>query len=487
MKKILNIFRIYPGERRETLTALVFFTILNVLNLVKHWSALTAVSGNKWTLFTKGWHLSGFDPITYSVVTDWGIGYNIYRHPLLAYFLWPLSKLNEALIWLTGYNCAIMLVAILLIACATYAALFINRIHRRVIGLERTEGAVLTLLTYSFAHVMLASMAPDHFIMSMFCLTLTLYLCGMKLKRGSAMNMWQTIVMFILTAGVSLNNGLKIFLAAMVTRRKRFFEWRYLLFAVILPSALIWGSARWSYKQFVWPKEMARKEKTAKAFEKRIERNFNNIWNAEEAKWNKNDSVKIKARQKELRDSIRHELMAKKARRWRASAAYKHSGKPMADGEFSKWTDITTSRWDVAVESLFGEGIMLHEDYLLGDVLVNRPVIVRYHNWGNYIVEGLLVILFLAGIWYGRRQLFLWTAMSFFIMDMLLHMGLGFGINELPIMSAHYLFVLPIAMAYLLKALTPRWRKRLTWATGAVALYITVWNISLLVEYLFIL
>ena len=87
MKKILNIFRIYPGERRETLTALVFFTILNVLNLVKHWSALTAVSGNKWTLFTKGWHLSGFDPITYSVVTDWGIGYNIYRHPLLSYFL----------------------------------------------------------------------------------------------------------------------------------------------------------------------------------------------------------------------------------------------------------------------------------------------------------------------------------------------------------------------------------------------------------------
>ena len=159
----------------------------------------------------------------------------------------------------------------------------------------------------------------------------------------------------------------------------------------------------------------------------------------------------------------------------------------MAEGEFSKWTDITTSRWDVAVESLFGEGIMLHEDYLLGDVLVNRPVIVRYHNWGNYIVEGLLVILFLAGIWYGRRQLFLWTAMSFFIMDMLLHMGLGFGINELPIMSAHYLFVLPIAMAYLLKALTPLWRKRLTWATGAVALYITVWNISLLVEYLFIL
>ena len=43
-------------------------------------------------------------------------------------------------------------------------------------------------------------------------------------------------------------------------------------------------------------------------------------------------------------------------------------------------------------------------------------------------------------------------ALGGFAFDMLLHMGLGFGINEVYIMGAHWLFVLPIAMAFLVKA-----------------------------------
>ena len=33
---------------------------------------------------------------------------------------------------------------------------------------------------------------------------------------------------------------------------------------------------------------------------------------------------------------------------------------------------------------------------------------------------------------------------------MVLHLGLGFGINEVYIMSPHWLFVLPLAMAFML-------------------------------------
>lgn len=150
-----------------------------------------------------------------------------------------------------------------------------------------------------------------------------------------------------------------------------------------------------------------------------------------------------------------------------------------------RWTDATTSRMDVAVESLFGEGIMIHEEYLLGDVLVNRPVIVHYRNWGNYIVEALLFTLFIIGVWCGRGKQFLWTAMSFLLLDLLLHMVLGFGINEVFIMSAHYLYVLPIAMAYLLKALPWRARRRLAVLLAAVAIYLVVWNVTLIVEYLY--
>ena len=157
-------------------------------------------------------------------------------------------------------------------------------------------------------------------------------------------------------------------------------------------------------------------------------------------------------------------------------------------GEFMQWTDATTSRWDVGVENLFGESMMLHENHLLADVLVNRPLIVRYQNWFNYIVEGLLVILFVVGVWCGRKSRFLWTAMSFFLMDMALHMGLGFGINEIYIMSPHYLFVLPIAIGYLIHNAECRiHNSRLTLALGLLALYLLIWNITLITEYLFIL
>ena len=75
--------------------------------------------------------------------------------------------------------------------------------------------------------------------------------------------------------------------------------------------------------------------------------------------------------------------------------------------------------------------------------------------------------------------------MSFLILDMALHMGLGFGINEIYIMSAHYLFVLPIAIAYLFKALEARKRPYMvvTSACALTAVWCFVWNITNIIGY----
>jgi hypothetical protein len=128
---------------------------------------------------------------------------------------------------------------------------------------------------------------------------------------------------------------------------------------------------------------------------------------------------------------------------------------------------------------------MIHEEYLLGDVLVNRPVIVRYVNWFNYVVEALLVVLALIGIWMGRKSRFLWLCLSCFAIDMLLHLGLGFGINEMAIMSAHYLWILPIAMAYFLRYAPQRFRLANLSLIIALTLYLTIWNVTLLIEYMY--
>ena len=231
-KKLFGIFRIQKEERTAATVALLVFIILNALNVARYFSALSGVDNNTWAKFIKGWHISGFDPITYSVITKWSIGYNIYRHPLLPYFVWPFSKLNEGITALTGTNFAIIITACILVFCAFYAYIFLNRIFREIIGVRAGEGHVLSALTFSFAYIMLSTLVPDHFCPSMFCLVLTLYLCGLKLQRGRALNWWQTVLMFFFTAGISLNNGLKVFLAALVTRGRRFFRPGYLVVAV---------------------------------------------------------------------------------------------------------------------------------------------------------------------------------------------------------------------------------------------------------------
>lgn len=480
---IANIFKIHRDERWLTIVSTVVFALLNALTVIKYYGSFSLLANNYHRLFVRTFKVSGFDPLTYAVLSQWDTEYNVYRHPLLAFFMWPFNQINQGLMMLTGMNLATIITAVILVVCSVYSCLFMFRIFKEIIALKRCEAYLLTLLTFSFAFVMLSAMVPDHFIMSMFALTLTLYVSGRKLCAGSALNMWETIGLFVLTAGISLNNGLKVFLAALMTRRKKFFRPGYILLAVIIPSALMWGFARWEYRTYVLPKELARHEKKMKKVRAEHE-----------------------ALKKELRDSLKFgEVMTakdsaaltaafKKENQRRAVAKYrrdhkqiwnKNTGKPIAKGEFMRWTDKTTSRWDVAVECLFGEGMILHEDHLLGDVLKNRPVIVRYNNWSKYVAEACIVLLFLVGIWYGRKQLFMWTAMSFFVMDMALHMGLGFGINEIYIMSAHYLFVIPIAMAYLFKGIAGGMIKKcVTGVVGCLTACLLFWNVTLIIEYM---
>lgn len=477
---IKNILTIRREERIPAALMAVYFCILNAINVCGYWKAFSVLTDNYHKLFVKTYAVSGFDPLTYEVLSDWFPAYNIYRHPLLAFFMYPLYLVNQGLIWLTGTNCATVLTALVLITCATYSFVFLYRIMRDIIGLSRGYVLALSALYFSFGFIMLSSFAPDHFVLSQCMLLLTLWLSGEKLKRGSALNMWQTICLFVLTAGISLNNGLKVFLAALFTRRRRFFRWQYLLLAVVIPSAMIWGVARWEYKTWQWPKEVARHEIKARKDKAA----------AEIIRHQVADTIKDKsaaAINKEVK-RIRNERAKAKYRADHKKIWNRNSGKPIAKGEFMNWTDKSTSRTDAAVENLFGEAIQLHTDYALGDVFRSRPVVVRYSlplGIMNYAVEAILVLFFLGGIWYGRREHFMWVAMSFFFMDMALHMGLGFGINEIYIMSAHYLFVIPIAMAYLVKGIEKKQRiaKAAIPAIAALALWCLAWNMTVICSY----
>ena len=149
-----------------------------------------------------------------------------------------------------------------------------------------------------------------------------------------------------------------------------------------------------------------------------------------------------------------------------------------------RWTDISTSRLQSITENLFGESIQLHRDHLLEDIFGRRPVIVHYRWAINYVAEALLLLLFVAGLWVGRRNKLLLMALTFAAMDWALHVGLGFGLNEVYIMTAHWAYVLPLSLAALFVVATGRKRTLLRIGIGSLTLWLYAWNLFSMVDYL---
>lgn len=490
MKKIFDIFKIKKEERWLALGIFLALAILNGVVIARYAGTFTLVTDDYYKNFIRHFCVSGFDPLTYWVLSDWNAAYNVYRHPLLAFYMYIPYLINMGLMKLTGYNCALFIAVIIQMFCGFYATLFLQRIFREVLELDKATSSILTLLFFSFGYVMVTCIVPDHFVISMLLLILALYVSGRRIKHNHPLKIWQTVVYFVLTAGTSLNNGLKIFFSALFVNRKRFFRPKYLLLAVILPAALLWGFCRWEYRTFVWPVEMARKEmKAKKASEKKarqermaqlkhikdsltkdsIQRGLKIITPEEIAQKAKNDSIQ-KAKQ----------LARNEARKKRGPK----QGAPIMKGEFMNWTDATSSRTLSIVENLMGESIQLHQDYVLQDELRHRPMFVNYRYAFNYIVEALIIILFLAGIWAGRKSRYLWLVMSYFGLDMLLHIGLGFGLNEVYIMTGHWIYALPIAIGFLLKETRhQRYSLCLKSLLLTIGLFLLIYNGILIIGY----
>lgn len=477
MKKIINLFRLRREERALAVIALLYAVALNGMVIAKYIDLFTKTGRGRWSVFIKNFAISGFDPITYSVVTGWDTSYNVYRHPLLAFMVWPLTFINGLLTDLTGLNLVQFVVALPLVFCTFYSFIFLHRTLREIVRVPRFEAFCLTWMFFSFAYIMVSVSVPDHFCVSMFLLLLTLYIAGRKQQAGRGFTVWQTLALFFLTAGVTLSNGCKTFLYALFTNGRRFFRPKYLFGAVLLPSLLIWGFARWEYKTFVLPKERARHEAKQKKSEEKRQKAFIAFKDTTTL----TDSVLIgKAFNAEMRRRVVAKYKADHRQPWN-----QHAGTPIGKGEFMRWTDVSTSRWETAVENLFGESLQLHRDHLLEDTLRSRPVIVPYRWAVSYVVNALVLLLFVAGLWCGRGSRFMWMALAGFAFDMALHMGLGFGINEVYIMAAHWLFVLPLTTAYLFtKSHSVRTRRALRCLLVALALYLFVYNITVYTGFL---
>lgn len=394
-----NKFAINKEERWPCVCFMVYIVYLHALMLGKFFALMSCPTAETWLRFMRNYRMSGFDPISYSVLIRWHMGYDILRHPLLAFMMWPLSQCNQLLRAMTGTDCAMPLMALLLAACAFGSFLLMWRTLRRVVCVPCAVATLLTLFFMSFAYIMLTAVVADHFCLSLFMLMLVLYRAGVHLRDRTAFGIAEAVALFVVTAGITLSNGLAVLLALLAVNGRAALRPRFLCGALVLPPVLMLALA-----------------------------------------------VGLAA-------GARHDSgMSQTADTTQATGTAQIVGAAPAavavDQQF-KWTCHDLSRTDVVAENMFGESLQLHRKHVLGDVLSGRPVIVRY-SWGvQYAVEILVVLLFAAGAWAGRRQRFEWLLMAVFAMNVALHVVLAFALNEIHIMTAHWAFVIPLSVGWL--------------------------------------
>jgi len=445
---IFNIFKVKKEERWLVFIMLAVFLTFNILLITSHYHVYTmGAHGGFWSIFTKNFRMSGYDNWSWITISGMRIHFITSRHPLYLTFLYPLYLLNHWLIEIFGHNFAVYFMAAIIILSAFYAAVFAYRIFREVMELRRFDSTLLTVLLFSFGHILIPSMVPDHFIVSMMFLLMAVYICGKKMKKGELLTAWQSLLLTFFTAGMATSNGAKIFLAGLFTNRKKFFTWKYISIGVILPCLLLIGIQQSQYYLLEVPQKAV----------------INNI-------------EKVK-RQKDPKGV---EEFYKKRNAWQKT----HLGQTMSKESMLDWLDTSTPRTRTLVENFFGESIQLHQRYLLKDVAWDRPVFVTYNWITNYVIEAIMVVLFVLGIIFGYRKRFFQMLLAWFACDITLHLILGFGITEVYIMASGWAFIIPIGYGYLIKGLSHRYRQMLRGLLLVITIFLWAYNGGLTVNYL---
>lgn len=445
---IFNIFKVKKEERWLAFAMLAVFVTFNAMVIASHYHLYTMEAhGGFWSVFTKNFRMSGYDCWSWITVSGGRIHFVTSRHPLYLTFLYPLYLLNDWLIQNVGYNFAVYFMAVIIVFSAFYAVLFMYRVFREVLELRRKDARLLTLLLFSFGHVLIPTMVPDHFVISLMLLSLTLYITGKKMKKGQLLTAWQSLVLTFFTAGMATSNGVKTLLAGLFTNGKKVFTCKFISIGVVLPLLLLLGIQQSQYYLLEVPQQ---------AVVRHIE--------SETLKKNPQKVLEHKKQRDE----------------WQRT----HLGQPVGDGVITKLMDVSTPRVPTIVENFFGESIQLHQRSLLKDVSWERPIFVEY-NWSlNYIIEAFVVLLFIVGIVFSYKQRFFKMLLAWFACDLTLHLILGFAVTEVYIMTSGWAFIIPISYGYLLKRLSMKWLKLMRVALIMLTIYLWIYNAGQTVYYL---
>lgn len=444
------IFKIKREERWLFAAAVLLFAGLNALLIASHWGMYTKtlLHGGAWSVFHGRFEMSGYDCWSWMTVSEGRVWFETIRHPLYLSFLYPMYWLNSWLMTWTGLNWSVFMIAVVLVLSASYSAVFVFRILRELLSVSRADATLLVAMLFSFGHVMVPAMVPDHFIISMFLLTMTAYICGKKMQKSQMLKTWQTATLLFFTSGIAASNGVKTILGGLFVNRRRALRFRYLAFGIVLPLVALLAIQRCQY----YAVEVPQAEKV-----RRIE---------------KANAKKMTAeKKKKIADH----------KKWMEG----HAMRSVSNKGLLSLMDFTTPRLPVFVENVCGESILLHRSHALEDELHSRPLIVRYGSWWCYAITLSVMLLFAWGLWTGRRNRLMQMLLCWLSFDFVLNMVLGFAVNEVYIMTSGWVFTVPVAIGFALRKQQPRAAFALRSALLFLTLFLFTSNMLVIVRHLY--
>lgn len=408
--KASELFEIKKEERWLAVVACLIIGVFQYLIIAKFFVLFANFDANTWEIFAKNYHMSGFDDGIYRIVSDHQMVYDYFRHPLLTMIVVALYPLNQLLWTITGINCTQILVSILFSMCTFYSVLFYYRILRTLLG--RWQSYLLTAFFFGFAYILIATFVADHFCLSLFVMLLTLYMAVYKRLSDEQFSMKSSVFLVLLAAGITLTNGVVVWLMVCFTNGKGMLSWRKILAIAVLPMCFLMLL-----------------------------------------------SMTLSSQKQEVNYPVVTQMRN----------VYHQEGTNIVDN---------------VIENFFGESIQLHRKHVLGDVLMKRPLIVRYTHSLQYVVEGIILFLFMVGLWYGRHYWLCWLCMAIFAFSFLLHIVIGFASNEVYIMASHWAYVIPVIIALLLKGSNMKWRRVNVALLTLITIYLWIYHSILLYNYL---
>lgn len=392
--------------------------------------------------------ISGYDPYLLSTLTDWSHtqylhSSSLFSHPGFAIITLPFAVLNTLVSFFIGTNCANFILSITLTLMYVASVIFLKKILEELVYLKPHEALILSLLFGSMAYVLIMSFTPDHFAFSQFFLILYTYLWTKnKSKETQKKSLFFT---YIIICGITITNGIKILLSLLFFKRGRGFLKYSLLSIIILavttliPRILTIGI------------DYSRNNTDITYLAKKYVNSINNKHFYSDEKEIEGKYHVIKPDCSPKQNESNKQLKEQKVSITGNFLFYKLRGIFL---EYMVWTGETVSRFDAFVYNMFGESSILHKNSINKDGIG----FVSYSNIFINVVNYIFILMVFCGIYIGRKTPLMKLLTIFLSTDILLHIIIGFGINEVHIFSPHYLFIYVISIGYLIKNTTGYWR-----------------------------